>query len=213
MDAALVTTVSLAIAWVVTFCIVILSLAFGAMRVGHSYVFTAPGVSRLGPRIGQRIPTFRFLHRGQRVSLRQILAPNRPTLLVFLGAFGEQVIVRNTALSGLQRFVQMASNSLHTVVFCSAGTEHVEQALAGVGPVDVITLPDDRLSTKLGLRVVPYALLIDTRATVLEKGLVNHLEHLCLLIVRGGQRSQAGSIDDLRELNLLCASHLNQHVA
>lgn len=213
MDASLLTTGFLALAWGVTLCIVIASLAFGAMRIGHSYVFTAPGVSRLGPPIGQRVPTLHFVHQGRRVSLRQVLAPDRPTLLVFLGALGEQEMVRNTALSGLQQFMQLASGSLHVVVFCTTATEHIEQALAAVGPVDVIALPDDRLMAKLALRVAPYALLISKRATVLEKGLVNHLEHLCLLIVRGGQRSQVDSIDDVGELERLCASHLDRYVA
>lgn len=213
MDSHLLATILLTLAWVCTLCIGAASLAIGAMRLGHAYVFTAPGVSRLGPRLGRRLPALGFAHQGRRMSLRQVLAPDRPTLLVFFGALGGETLVKNTAVPGLRRFIGLAQGRVHVVVFCTGAGEEIGEALDAESLVDIITLPDDHLTTELGLRAMPYALLVDQQATVVEKGLVNHLEHLCVLVVRGGDKQLSRLTADLDHLTRACRSHLESHIA
>lgn len=192
-------------------CIVVASLALGA-RLGRAYVFTAPGVSRLGPRVGRRIAATKFVYQGTKVPLRRVLSPDHLTLLIFLGGLGgdtSQQAVMERILLALLRFVRLADDNIEVLVFCTAAVGEIDRLLGAASHFKTITIPNDDMTTTLGIRVMPYALLVDKDGRVLEKGLVNHLEHLCLLVARGGLgRSDEGALGRFRSR---CESHLANH--
>jgi len=206
MGASMSISILLGITWIAVLGLGGAGLAL-ALQLGQDYVFTAPGVSRQGPRTGRRLPRTAFIYRGTRVRLRDVLASDRPTLLLFLGPFGRDTRTKQKLLPDLLQFVQSAEDSIKVLVFCTDACDHVGQQLNEERSIDVIPLPDDRLMTRLEIRAMPYALLADRRAMVLEKGLINHLEHLCLLIVRGGHRWSA-RLDGVAHLNQVCTVHL-----
>lgn len=211
MNSSLLITFLLGLAGVVVIWMGVAALSLGAVTVGRDYVFTAPGVSRLGPRRGRRIMETPFTYQGLQVPLQRVLTPDRPTLLVFLANLGRDEQVCETLIPSLLQFVRFSEEGIKVVVFCTSASERIAQLVAADSNITVVALTDERLTTALGVRVMPYAVLIDAHGKVLEKGLLNHLEHLCLLVVKGGHwRTDTGR---LGRLNRTCESHLKAFTA
>jgi len=211
MNSSLLITVLLGLAGVVVAWIGVATLSLGAITVGRDYVFTAPGVSRLGPRRGRRIMGTPFTYQGLQVPLQRVLAPDRPTLLVFLANLGRDEQVCETLIPGLLQFDRFSEEGIKVVIFCTSASERIAQFVAADSNITVVALTDDRLTTALGVRVMPYVVVVDAHGKVLEKGLLNHLEHLCLLVVRGGHwRTDTGR---LGRLSRTCESHLKVYTA
>lgn len=192
--------------WVVATCLGVASAAM-AYDIGHQYVFTAPGVSRTGPRVGRRLASLTFDAQGSHLSalsLRTILSSAHPTLLIFLGSLAEDADNPQVdkTLHDLERFAVRVKGNIDLVIFCDAAHDTIRRAVGEDADCPVIALSDDRLPRKLGVRVVPYAVLVDSQARVLAKGLANNAEHLCKLIMKGDLSS--ASADNLKPIIQLC---------
>lgn len=206
MNENIIVSALIVVAWALVVFMAIASLALGATALGREYVFTAPGVSRMGPRVNQRIASVRFMHQGIQTPLQHLLSSLHPTLLVFSGGIGQETRVRDAFISGILEFASFFDGGLKVCVFCTSGCDWLESIAGNGNEFEIIPLEDDFLITALAIRVAPYALLVDRRARVLGKGLVNNLAHLCLLVERGGkQRSGDGELD---RVNCMCSAHL-----
>jgi len=193
MTATTQISILLGLAWIIVAVIGIASLVL-AYAVGHEYVLTAVGVSRLGPGIGRRLAAPVFAHQGEKQSLRQLVSPDCPTLLLFLGSFSanfSQPRISEVLAPALKEFTALSVGAIRLLIFCIEPGEAVEQFLGREEEQMVIALPADRYDRlarrELGILVAPYAVLVDNRARILAKGLVNNFEHLCWLVVQGGE--------------------------
>ena len=201
------------LAWIVAFAMVIASLALGA-KLGREYAYTAPGVSRMGPRIGRRIASTTFPAGDKTLALRDILSSEHSTLLAFLGTLGRDVDMphmKDTLIPDLLRLATLAGERPRIVTFCASPCTELEQILTKDSRAQVFVLPDDhRMEISLGVRVTPYALLVDQHGRVLSKGLINNFEHLCRVVVKGGL-TRSGK-DDLARISRLCQPALPKHL-
>jgi len=203
-----VVSIALVVGWIIGICLCVASLALGA-TIGRDYVFTAPGVSRIGPRVGQRLPSISFAHQGHAVSLGDFLSPDRATFLAFLGSLGRDVDeahVREILIPDILRVVRLAGGSIKLVVFCLEPCQRMSELLDAKANINVVVLANDDLTTELKVRIAPYALLVDKDTRLLAKGLVNNFEHACRIIVKGG-RSSSGKAD-LERIARLCEPSL-----
>ncbi len=208
MNDTVIVSLLLGIAWVVIICVSTASIALAAL-IGREYVLTAPGVSRIGPRIGRRLAPAQFKYQGAKISLRDVLSQDYPTLLIFLGSMGRDRRVVETLVPALQQFSAFSNSALKFVIFCTTASDQIADSLRSDESFEVVELADDYITTRLGIRVTPYAVLVDKREYVLTKGLVNHLEHLCLLVVKGGK--WRSSEHELEALTCRCESHFQSY--
>lgn len=188
----------LGLAWVVMLCMVVGSLTLG-YAVGHKYVFTAPGVSRTGPRVGRRLASIHFSYQGAKTSLRELVSQAPLTLLVFLGHLGveaDEPHIRDTLIPDIRRFAALSSGTMQVVILGTKSCERIEQMIGTRDHLRVMVLADEQLMDKLTIRAMPYAVLLDRRATVRAKGLVNHFQHLCLVTAQGGKGHSDGDQGD-----------------
>jgi len=151
MNSSLLITFLLGLAGVVVIWMGVATLSLGAVTVGRDYVFTAPGVSRLGPRRGRRIMETPFTYQGLQVPLQRVLTPDRPTLLVFLANLGRDEQVCETLIPSLLQFVRFSEEGIKVVVFCTSASERIAQLVAADSNITVVALTDERLTTALGL--------------------------------------------------------------
>ncbi len=82
MSVSMVVSVALILAWVLALCIGAPSLALAA-ALGRDYAFTGRGITRMGPPVGGRLGAISFTYEGRELPLRQIIAPDRLTMLIF----------------------------------------------------------------------------------------------------------------------------------
>jgi len=118
------------------------------------------------------------LYEDQKVSLQQFISSERPTLLVFVdpGPLLEKLI------PDLSTFVSYAVSDLACIVFIKRDANAITRLSIPGSHVKVLITDGDDLPRKLGIRVTPYALLVDQSGQLLTKGLINNFLHLCILI-------------------------------
>ncbi len=208
MDAhAIVSGLSI-LAWIAAIGIGVVSLAL-VYLLGQTYAFTAPGVSRMGPRIGRSLAPMVITYRGEELPLARLIQPARFTALIFLGALGRDAAeehISHTLASDLRRFAALSQDTLQFIVFCTEGCERLEELWGRHDYLRVINVQDDRLVRRLAIRVVPYAVMLDTRMKVLSKGICNNFEHLCLVAAKGGRARS--SKNELSRIIRICDATL-----
>jgi hypothetical protein len=171
-------SVLLALAWLLAISMAI-ALFSMVHHLGTRYAFTAAGLSRMGPHIGQHLAPIALIYRGKKVLLRQLISHDHPTLLVFLNHSNPSI----RFVDSLVQFVSQTMDHMSFLIFCK-GVKCEEMISApGVAKcmqfVDVGS--DDPMLTNLVIRTMPYAVLIDSRMIVIAKGLVNNTQHICML--------------------------------
>jgi hypothetical protein len=123
---------TLVLGWLVVVAMGTAELALAA-QVGREYVFSAPGISRTGPRLGQRVTSLRFAHAGGRSSLRRFIAKNRETVLVFMDGIGKDVDsphVKDVLIPDLLKFAELCGENVRMIVFCSEPCTRIAQLLS-----------------------------------------------------------------------------------
>ena len=148
-------------------------------HIGSRYAFTPAGISRMGPRLGERLASTSFTYNGESLTLQRFLSPSHPTLLVFLKKAHQ---VDQQLIDDLLRLASFSRGELQVVVFVAESLGRYQRLLEANRALQIVRLPDQVLLSKLGVRVVPYALLVDQQAKLRGKGLVNYLPHLCYTI-------------------------------
>ncbi len=213
MNTGLLVWVVMGLAWVMVAGTWVASLAL-ASTVGRDYVFTARGVSRIGPPVGRRLASTAVVHEGEKARLQQFAPSHQLSLLAFLGHIEAQLDeprMRDVLLPDLQRFATLFEDTITIFVFCNGPCERLKQLFAPHTNVNVVALEDDQLATTLGVRVTPYALLLDKQTRLLAKGLFNHFNHLCLWVVKGG-KVRPGE-DDVNRASSRCESYFRESQA
>ncbi len=198
MNSNIIFSAGIGLAWVVIVLIGVASVAL-AYGVGHQYVFTASGVSRIGPPIGRQLASLVFAYQGVNLPLSDLLSTEQPTLLVFLDKLAADSRVNQELVPALKA-LSRAGNIVSIILFCRYPCSSVISGLDDNTNVRIMSLVDDQLMVKLGVRVAPYAMLINKHRRVVSKGLVNHLVHLCLVIMKGGEdRETAHELEGLMQ--------------
>jgi len=207
MDAQFLMSIGLGLAWLAVICIGVASLVL-AYVIGHKYVFTSAGLSRVGPHIGDHLASKTFTYRDATYPLGHFILQKHPTLLVFLGLLSqstEEAPIKDVLIPDLRRFAALTGQSMQILIFCIEPDEAINQSLGGYKNLTILALSHDhheQLAADLCVRAVPYALLLDARSAVLAKGLANHFAHLCWIVTKGGQLRS--SRDDLARIAHLC---------
>ena len=134
-------------------------------------------------------------------------------LTIFLGVLGidaDKPHVDEILIPDLLRFSHILGTDMQCVVLCMEPCEVIGARLRAQDDMSVIVLPDNRLVTKLGIRVTPFAVLVDGQTEVLAKGLANHFKHFCRVVMKGGQARSKG--DELQRLVRICQPLFPDHM-
>lgn len=190
----------LGLAWMIA---VVLGFAIFAManHIGSKYVFTAVGVSRTGPKIGRKVPNISFSNNGEVYFLRKIVGDGEyPKLVLFLPHIMDGF---ESLFTDLSHLVTVSNADFHFLLFTVSKTNQLSN-ISSYPNVKIFTLDavPHPLAQKLGIRVAPFAFLVDTDNTVVAKGLVNNMPHLCLLIRQSSHKNQASIPKDVRSICL-----------
>lgn len=177
MNTSLIISILLGFGWILAIGIAI-AMAALAYHIGSLYAFTTSGVSRMGPRMGERVASITFHYGAQRLALRDILSSERATMLVFLSKALEAY---PDLLPSILAFATGTRDEIKLVIFTTGSLEHAKQLPGWDESLPIFTLSDAEIAVKLGVRAAPYGLLIDTQARLVAKGLINFLPHLCWL--------------------------------
>lgn len=180
MNGHILITISLGLGWLLAAGMGVAILAM-AGHIGNRYVFSAEGVTRIGPRIGQEIGPVKFTHRNGQASLSEVISPKKPTVIVFLNARSR---LTTPIVADLFQIAKYTANDFQFVALCRGPCETIEGMVESRSNVQIFALNDSdtNLSTELGLRVAPYGLLVDPHGRLIAKGLANHTQHLCVLL-------------------------------
>ncbi len=203
-------SIAMGFTWVAVVCLGVATLALAA-AMGHDYAFTAPGISRMGPRLGRRIPATTFTYRGELLSLRRMSVRDRPTLLVFVDGLAKDADkphVKDILIPDLLRFARLFAGRVRLVVFCTEPCTKIEHMLQTDDSVTVVGLPNDDLTNKLAIRAMPFSVLLDRHGRVIDKGLSNHFEHLCLIVARARAGGDVSQTDEMRDLAQTCQMYV-----
>lgn len=178
MSSHVAITCTLVLAWCAVGLIGLASLAM-AHHVGNRYVYTSPGLSRTGPPDGVNIATRAVTSNGMGSSIARLLAQDRPTMLVFLSTISQPSI---QFIPELLKFDTETDRCFKLVVLFRGEREEIMNLFQYQDYVYVdLLFENPKLMQDLGVRVLPFALLIDSDGIVISKGLTNHIQHLCLL--------------------------------
>jgi hypothetical protein len=189
-------SIALMIGW---FLAIVMGIALLTMsyHVGSRYQFTNEGISRMGPSPGKRLGDTSFLYENQKVFLRQYISSERPTLLVFV----DPGPLLETLIPDLSTFMSSAVGDLACLVFINRSANDLTRLSFPGSLINVLITDGDNLPKKLGIRVTPYALLVDQHGQLIAKGLINNFTHLCVLI---DMAVTMGKVEGLINLSRAC---------
>ncbi len=191
MNANFFINLALVLGWLLVAFIAVALFAM-AQFIGSQYAFTHLGVSRMGPRLGKRLGSTKFTHRREKIPLKKLATGDQWTLFVFLDASP----LSFKLIPDLVEFASFVTDKFSFIIFYQGALGNLESLLNySYFKVFEMTQADHDLSTRLGIRVKPYALLVHQKSMELvAKGLVNHTGHLCTLIynaqTRKGERRE-----------------------
>lgn len=178
MSSHVAITCMLVAAWCVVGLIGLASLAM-THHIGNRYVYTSPGISRSGPQEGRNIATQTVSSNGIHLSIAHFLAQDRPTLLVFLSTLSHPSV---QFIPDLLSFADETSECFKIVVLFRGEEEVIRDLFRYRDYLYIDLLSENpKLTKALGIRALPYAILVDSDGNVISKGLTNHMLHLCLL--------------------------------
>jgi hypothetical protein len=210
-------TVLLVLGWI-SAILIGLGIAAMAYHVGNGYAFTAPGVSRMGPKPGRYLGDLPITLDGNSITISQLTSNYPYTLLLFFDVYGNNTI---DLLRGLVQFSSLAENSCH-IVASYVGDLHVIdktllQALHNQHDIHLHPIADEYskfdLQRELEIRVNPFAILLDGNAVVVSKGLVNGLPHFCFLINHALSMAKGSpTYALLHDIAIACNPHLPEEM-
>jgi len=169
----------LGLGWILAIGIGIALLAL-THYIGSQYAFTQSGISRMGPRLGEQLLSTSFFYHEKKSNLHEVLSFTCPTLLVFLSGSAH---AEPGLISGLLEFATVTENEIRLVIFSSGSAETFKSLIERRDLLNVSILTEDNLAVRLGIRVMPYALLVDRHGRLRSKGMIKYLYYLCRLIV------------------------------
>lgn len=185
-----------------------ISLVVMGAEVGSRYVYSVSGLKRVGPSIGKSVGSTSFEYNGREVRLEEFISPT-PTIIIFVDFRFMQGNLSIQLLPDLIKFTAMAKDELFCLVVVHGTISWTNPLANNHRNITTIVLndADPPLLRKLGIRAVPYAVLVDEKAIVLSKGLVNQYSHLCYLVEES--KSQI-STSALQEISQNCQPYLDE---
>lgn len=195
MNSNFVISAILGLGWLFAILMGIALLAM-ANFVGSQYAYTQLGVTRTGPKLGKRLGSTTFAYQGTKKSLKDVASKKKWTLFTFL----DTSPVSDNLIPDLLGLASFAQGDIEFVVFCHKVSERLSGVSDANTQVKIIELGEiaGDLETKLGIRVLPFALLVNQETELIAKGLINHTPHLCVLIhnakARVGAREELAGV-------------------
>jgi hypothetical protein len=176
----------LGLAWLVVISLGIVMFAM-ADHIGSRYVYTSAGISRSGPPIGKQLSPIEFNNKGTKYFISDLISKQYPTLILFLATNAD---LTSRLIDNFIDFATIADHTMEFLIFCNPELRDIPR-ITRIGFINVFVLDNKQhnLLTNLGIRVTPFALLVDQNAVLLAKGLLNNFEHICLLIEAAREHS------------------------
>jgi hypothetical protein len=151
-------------------------------QVGMLMLRGAEAIARDGPPIGRRLSNSSI----SALSAETIGAGTRP-----MSSSGTVILFARpncgacrTLWSELRTFMMMRPDLGYSVVFAGdlrAATQYADEYRV---PCGIVPDPRERLFGDLSIRVVPFAVVIDSSLVVRAKGLANNTSHLSILVAQ-----------------------------
>jgi thiol-disulfide isomerase/thioredoxin len=172
--------VSYAVLWVLFLVLAVMVLLL-YRHFGVIAIDSADGHARDGIAVGSRAPSSTLSDYGtSRLDLADVSKKSASILLFASASCGPCQGI----LPYFDRLAQAYRDSFHVAAITPSGDQAELRALAPT--LDVVVDTDSEISAAFGVKVSPFAFVIDSRGVVQSKGLVSEVGHVRRLLRQGG---------------------------